>query len=1364
MKLWIVHARGEEDRAEWLAASLRAAGYDVGHDGTTLVGESLMGAAAAAIARGGPIVVCGTVRAAGSLWCEHVINAARTEGAPPRVFVVRIDTDANLRHLAFDGKIADLTRDRDAGLRELIASLQEHFPPVHPVGSDRSPVFAVPGLTGSEVPRPELLEPLVELLCLPAARSPEEGQSEEVSLGLNQSAVETVGIAGLEGAGGFGKTTLAAMACRDRRVRQRFSDAIIWVTVGQSVRGPALANRINEVSELLSGRRPTFTDPEAAGQHLGMLFATSDSLLVIDDVWHDDQLAPFLLGGQGCVRLVTTRSRNILPQAGAAVMVDAMPADQALRLLTDGFGEDAGSADLSGLIHLTGGWPVLIALVNRALQRRLRYGADLPAAVHALEREITSDGPAVLDITSSSRRQDAVAATVHASESLLADTDPAWVERYHELAVFSDDTDIPVTTAAALWSGTGGAHQAEAEQLCMELADLCMIQLQLTGPQPSFRIHDVVHAYLRHTVGDRLADFHMALVEVHRRNLATEQERTCWWLMPATEPYLWDHLTRHLAGGSAIGELTELIHDLRWSAARIHASGAANVEADLTLLPTDPSARALASLLQQTSHLYRPQDSLPTAQATLAAYGAGVPALASAAHALQRQIADAYLAPARQMPDQPHPALFRSISGHKDNLSAMAVTRDAPWLATGDNEGTVRVWDPRGGLPRAVLTGHADRVTAIALTSGDSWLASGARDRTVRLWDLRTGDCIAVLEGHTDQIDALVIAPDASWLASASPDGTLRIWDPENARCRFLLTAGGLGGSMLAVAPDGSWVASASRYRKAIRIWDPATGSAVATLTGHSGSVSQLAVGSAHRLASASKDGSIRIWKLPGEETELVIDAHEAGATAVAFTDDGQSLVSAGGDGAIKIWDLPSGRNKSTLPQRVLGVSSLEAAPDRSWLASGGSDGTVRVWELPSGDVCGVFGAHPLGVDHLAIGQGGAWLASGSATESVVRVWKPIVTGADLTSAEIGLAIQVMAVTRDGTRFATGDRGGQLRIWNRGAIMPAHVVLAHLSDIQALAFAPGGSWLATADREGEMRIWDARTGLLRATVRGPGSSGRTVNPAGSLVLTVAPDDSWLASGGADGAIRIWDPATGAPRHILNAAESASKRNRQQGNKGVRGFLVAPDGSWLACAAGDGSVQIWDMALRKLSRVLPSSQRPRSGPGSQGALLGIRRRPMAVAPDSSWLATGEADEGVRIWEPLSGELRLELDAGNREVSALTAGPSGTWLAAGGRDGSVLIWDTSTGERLAEYAVHDGRVQALATSADGTRLASVGDDGTVHVWDGRRNKSVAMLRTDSRLRFVAWVDGDAQLIVAGNRGLYQTHLIESEGDGQ
>jgi WD40 repeat protein len=1249
-------------------------------------------------------------------------------------------------------------RDAYVAGRDLTVNIHSRPDLREEFGGESAPVFAVPRLTGSEVHRPELLEPLVTRLCVRTAT--QGGRGEQVSLGLGQSAVETVGIAGLEGAGGFGKTTLATIACHDGRVRERFPDGIVWVTVGQNVRGPALANRINEVAELLSGRRPTFTDAEAAGQHLGMLFGTGHSLLVIDDVWHRDQLAPFLLGGQGCVRLVTTRSRNILPQVGAAVMVDAMPADQAMQLLTEGLGPDTDRVNLSGLVQLTGGWPVLIALVNRALKRRLRYGGALATAVEALIREITSDGPTILDITSSSRRQDAVAATVHASESLLAEANAAWVDRYHELAVFPDDTDIPLTTAAALWSATGNATVAEAEQLVLELADLCMIQLQLADSRPSFRIHDVVHAYLRHEAGDRLARYHLDLVRAHRGQLATEHGRTSWWLMPATEPYLWDHLALHLAEGGASGELTDLIHDLRWPAARIHVSGAANVEADLTFLPADRQAQALASLLQQTSHLFHPQDSLPTVRATLAAYGAGVPALVSAAHALARQFAHAYLAPVQYMPDQPHPALFRSISGHEGQVSAMAVTHDAAWLATGDNQGTVRVWDPRGGVPLAVLAGHIDRVTAIALTSRASWLASGARDRTVRLWDLRSGDCLAVLHGHTDQVDALVIAPDASWLASASPDGTVRVWDPGSGRCRFLLRASGLGPSILAVAPDGSWLASASRYRETVRIWDPATGRALAALSGHSGDVSQLAVGPAGLLASAGKDGSVRVWKPPDKQPELVIDAHEAGTTAVLFTADGRSLISAGGDGVIKVWDLPSGRPKAVLPQRVLGVSRLEASPDCSWLASGGSDGTVRVWRLPSGHAQGVYGAHPLGGDHLAIGQEGAWLASGSTADTVVRIWKPTVTAADPITAEAGLAIEAMAVARDRTRFATGDRGGQLRVWNYDTPAPAHVVPAHLSEIQAITFAPGGSWLATADRTGQIRIWDPATGLARAAVTSPHSTDRTANLAGSLLLGSAPDDSWLASGSSDGAVRIWDPVTGTQLDTLTPPAARSRSVRQRADRGVRGLLVAPDGSWLANAIAEGSVLIWDMNLGKLSQVLLHGTRP--GPVSgAGSLVGLRQRPMAVAPDGSWLATSGRDGGIRLWEPLSGSLLLELDTADSGASVLATGPFGRWLAAGGRDGSVLIWDTATGERLRQFVVHEGRVQALAISGDGTRLASVGDDGTVHVWDGRQGQSMAMLRTDSRLRFAVWGVDDKELIIAGNRGLCQIRLTELEG---
>ena len=62
---------------------------------------------------------------------------------------------------------------------------------------------------------------------------------------------------GLVGAGGFGKTTLAARACAERRVRRRFRGGIVWVTVGRDADGPGLAARIAEVIAAggLAGRR-----------------------------------------------------------------------------------------------------------------------------------------------------------------------------------------------------------------------------------------------------------------------------------------------------------------------------------------------------------------------------------------------------------------------------------------------------------------------------------------------------------------------------------------------------------------------------------------------------------------------------------------------------------------------------------------------------------------------------------------------------------------------------------------------------------------------------------------------------------------------------------------------------------------------------------------------------------------------------------------------------------------------------------------------------------------------------------------------------------------------------------------------------
>jgi hypothetical protein len=102
------------------------------------------------------------------------------------------------------------------------------------------------------VERPEVGNRLVAALTVPGPA--------EVSL-----------TTGLAGAGGFGKTTLASWVCHQPEIDRRYPGGLLWVTVGQDVHGPDLAEKVNDLAFALSGARPALSDPDAAGAELGRL-------------------------------------------------------------------------------------------------------------------------------------------------------------------------------------------------------------------------------------------------------------------------------------------------------------------------------------------------------------------------------------------------------------------------------------------------------------------------------------------------------------------------------------------------------------------------------------------------------------------------------------------------------------------------------------------------------------------------------------------------------------------------------------------------------------------------------------------------------------------------------------------------------------------------------------------------------------------------------------------------------------------------------------------------------------------------------------------------------------------------------------
>jgi len=108
-------------------------------------------------------------------------------------------------------------------------------------------------------------------------------------------------------------------------------------------------------------------------------------------------------------------------------------------------------------------------------------------------------------------------------------------------------------------------------------------------------------------------------------------------------------------------------------------------------------------------------------------------------------------------------------------------------LASGDVDGTVRIWDPHTGEPHAVWPGQQGQLMGVCAVTvaGRELLASAGSDGMVRIWEPGTGELRASLEGDRREVRGVcaVIVAGRELLASAGRDRTVRIWDPRTGAC-----------------------------------------------------------------------------------------------------------------------------------------------------------------------------------------------------------------------------------------------------------------------------------------------------------------------------------------------------------------------------------------------------------------------------------------------------------------------------------------------------------------------------------------------------------------------------------------------------
>jgi Flp pilus assembly protein TadD len=258
------------------------------------------------------------------------------------------------------------------------------------------------------------------------------------------------------------------------------------------------------------------------------------------------------------------------------------------------------------------------------------------------------------------------------------------------------------------------------------------------------------------------------------------------------------------------------------------------------------------------------------------------------------------------------------------------------------------------------------------------------------------------------------------------------------------------------------------------------------TLQGHTGVVDAVAFsGDGRRLASASRDGTVKVWEAATGQEALTLQGHAGRVSGVAFSADGRRLASASTDWTVKVWDGATGREALTLKGHTDIVNAVAFSPDGKRLASASRDGTVKVWEEATGQEALTLKGHTGWVSAVAFSPDGKRLASALSEEPEkvwVKVWeaspvpaavwgqRELVSRVHALFEELGSREEVLARLFKDTTLSEPDRDFALQVAQTHSEDPQQLNAAAWKVVKAAGLAREAYALALRQAEAAARL------------------------------------------------------------------------------------------------------------------------------------------------------------------------------------------------------------------------------------------------------------------------------------------------------
>jgi len=249
-----------------------------------------------------------------------------------------------------------------------------------------------------------------------------------------------------------------------------------------------------------------------------------------------------------------------------------------------------------------------------------------------------------------------------------------------------------------------------------------------------------------------------------------------------------------------------------------------------------------------------------------------------------------------------------SFSGHTDEVNCLTFSSDGVALVSGSDDKSVKFWDIQTGGVIRNFYGHTKPVCSVSISTDLIRIASGSEDNTINLWDTQTEEILCTIKQHgpvhhvgfspidpqhiisiccnkvlqwninghqippTYNATQIAFSPDHTQLALC--DGkvvTVRNSDSGAIVTEFYITSGST--KCCCFSPDGRLVAVAAGNTAYVLDLTSPGSHLIAIFDGHTAAITSLVFTSPSSLVSASRDSSIKFWKIGTLSTDTVSSA-----------------------------------------------------------------------------------------------------------------------------------------------------------------------------------------------------------------------------------------------------------------------------------------------------------------------------------------------------------------------------------------------------------------------------------------------------------------------------------------------------------